>query len=260
MKLIKFWILLFFLLLQKSFASYIDCPTIGYYLNKGLLSDYKYLALKASYFYDNTYYSRFQEKFINVSPNKANVKLTTNACFLTLNIYKYLDVYGILGNSKFTLDDMIYAKNHLCWGAGGRLFLFQIKKFAAGIDGRYFRSDQKPTYLVDDKQLYPLATEQTYKYEEIQFALGFSYKVNIFLPYIGPYYLYSEVETIPKNGLIRVSSTDDLYDFQISTIENRKKFGLFLGVNILAHDKISLSFESRFFSQMAFSSALSVRF
>jgi hypothetical protein len=254
----KKWFLLFLLSCSYAFATYIGNPASCYYFRHGLLGDSQWVDFRASFVYDNIYKVNFYKKYVDVL-EIVPLKLEMRAAFLSLGIGSHMDLYGIVGSAQEKIDGF-YSQENFCWGGGARFCFFHMWNFAFSGDGRYFQAALKPKYALEQNIPLEIMPPFHFLYQEIQGAFTISYDMGIFLPYIGPYYLYSRNDPIPFEGLLRVPGIEELQNFQLNRMENKKKWGILIGGNLISEQKFDITLEGRFIAQNAVSIAAEVRF
>lgn len=219
-------------------------------------------SFRVGYLDDWVYKQQYLEKYPapETIPNQTDVKLSTYAALLTLNFKNQIDFYGIVGSSRIQLDQEIFTKRALGWGVGGKLILYKHQNFFVGTDVKYFRTDQKPRYLVFEGRPYNIVSDFRLRYEEIQAAFGISYRFWIFAPYINATYIDSEIEPLPAIFFVRLPEENVITDMETGAIASKKKWGMALGFTLVDCKKMSLSFEWRAFNQNAIDVNGEIRF
>lgn len=245
---------LFFLLLaaplSAMFTGNLAEPAL---MKKGIWFQSSWGSFRAGYTDDWVYRQEFQDEFeLGASSYTTTfLKLSTYAGLLTLNIKKGFDLYGIVGSSRLQIDDEIFTKRALSWGVGGKLILFKKKNFLIGADGKYFQTDQKPRYFVVEGAPYNIVSNYRLKYQEIQGAIGFSYAMWVFSPYINGTYIFTRIEPEPRVALVRLPEANDLAELESKSIISHKRWGLAIGLTLLDNSKATLGFEWRILNQNA---------
>jgi len=256
----RFFFFLFLVSSSFCFATYIGNPASCYYFKNGIISDYQWINLRASFVYDRIYKCIYYQKNVPIFVTKP-LKFEMRSALISLNVSNYMDIYGIIGSAQEVVDDC-YSNERFCWGGGARFCFFHIGNFAFGGDGRYFQSALTTKYALIEESLAPvdIVPPCGFLYQEVQGAFTITYNMGIFLPYIGPYYLYSRNNPVPTDAVVRISGDDRLYDFGPKFLENKRKWGLLLGANLLSEQKFDLTLEGRFIAQNGISIAAEVRF
>lgn len=256
-----FLLILFF---TKVHSIFVGNPAAPNLLQSGIIFKSKYMNLKAAYLYNNIYYARYKDKIHRKDSENSFVKLRTNASILTANIHEHLDILGILGSSKFKMDQNVSTNSKFSWGLGGKMIIFKKKNIFAAADVKYFRTKQGCDVLIDQKEVFPIVTPNFgFLYEEYQGALTAGYKIDIFIPYLGVTYLYSTITPYPyEKGVIRYPYPDNdiLGDFFTYKTKNSKNWGLVIGSSIFSNSKILLTIEGRMFDQNSIGFLGEVRF
>jgi hypothetical protein len=219
-------------------------------------------SFRVAYFDDYIYHERFRDEFKidDIPRSKSNMKLSTFAAQVSLNFRDRIDIYGIIGSSKIKIDDEIFSKRRLCGGLGTKFVIFHEKNFFIGADFKYFESDQKPAFFVVDGLSYDIESDFRLKYHEIQAALGCTYRIWIFAPYIAATYLIPKIEPHPHIAVVRLPDMDESVDVTIKSVSGMKRWGMALGLSVVDNSKASLAFEWRLFNQYAINVNAEVRF
>jgi hypothetical protein len=232
-------------------------------LTAGIISNNSsWCSIRIGYIDDYVYQQRFKDEYRieGLIRTKTFLKLSTHAAIATLNLRNWIDLYGIVGNSRMQLDREIFTKNELSWGVGIKLAFFQSGNFAIGTDVKYFETDQKPLYFVSDGLAYNILSSYRLKYHEIQGALGMCYRNKMIVPYVHATYIISKMEPQPMVVLVRLPDTGDMTDIISKSIMGQRRWGMAVGATLIGNDKISLSVESRFFNQNAIDANCEIRF
>lgn len=261
MRRILFFCIIFLFLKTNIYGIIVGNPSDPCLYLNGLFScNKKNYSLRASFLYNHVYKGRFVEKFRPFESTPSDIQYTLLASVLTLNLFNRLDLYGILGTSNLQIDQMIYTNRRFAWAAGLKAILLQIRCFDLSFDGKYFSTNQKPEYLVVEKDVYPLISSFEEKLEEYQASLALSYKTKLLIPYIGSTFLYSTITPTPKIGIISIPGAGESF-FETSDSITQKKWGMVVGISIINHKKqATLNLETRFFDQNAFAFVGTLRF
>lgn len=251
----------FFLLFGSSlYATYVDNVAAIHFFDGNFLFSSKVWCLKVEGFYDDIYKFRYKEKFTTFASNKTDIELVARGGLLALNIFNYVDFYGMVGVSSIHMDKLVYGKEKFFWSGGMRATVFHYKNFACGLDGRYFRNIHDINYFVLNGALAPVVTHFAFKYEEVQGAFVVCYKVDNFIPYAGVSFTYSEIEPVPQDGLLKLSGDGGYVDFHAKILENCRKWGAVIGFSIFAKNKFNINLEARFLAQQALAASFGIRF
>jgi hypothetical protein len=244
--------------LQAIFVGNFASPCLD--TESAFLPQYSWFGVRAGYVYDYIYKGRYEEKFKTLSSTPSHTKILTQVGLISFMIKKHLDIYGFMGKSHFQLDDLIYSNPRFSWGAGAKLTIAKFYKFRLGIDGKYFYMAPRASFFSLEKKIAPLISDFFMEYEEIQGAIGLSYKIDPFVPYAGLVYLHSSVEPHPKLGLLQIPLTDVIMDFTTNSAVSRRSWGAVLGTSIVSGKKFFLNLETRFAYQNAYSLSGELRF
>ena len=219
-------------------------------------------SFRVGYLDDWIYQQHCQDEFQfeGIARAQTDIRLSTYAALLTLNIKNWVDVYGIVGSSRMQIDREIFTKRALGWGVGGKLILFKYGNLFLGADVKYFETDQKPRYFVVDGLPFNIVSNYRLQYRDIQAALGLSYRAWIFAPYAHATYIDTQIEPKPAKLDVRFPDSDTITDVESKSIVGKKKWGLALGLTLAACKKVSLAFEWRAFNQNAIDVNGEIRF
>lgn len=230
------------------------------YANGLIFSGAKNYSLRIGYLYNHMYKGKFEDKFPTLPSTSSDIKYLLQASAAIINLHNRLDLYAILGTVNLRIDQMVYTDRRFAFGAGFKAIFFKINRFDLSLDGKYFQTNQKPQYLVVEKNVFPLASSFEQKLEEYQASLSLSYKTNLLIPYIGSTYLYSTITPDPKGGLITLPGGGLLF-FDTSDSITKNRWGMVIGVSIInKKNQAALNIETRVFDQNAFAFLGTIRF
>lgn len=221
--------------------------------------------LRAGYLSDFVYRAKFKDEFRlpGVSCTSSYIQLSTDAALVTLNIKNVFDLYVIAGSSKLQLDHEIYTSPEPALGFGGKFIFFRSGSLRVGADFKYFETDQKPLYFVNDGLAYNVESDFRLRYSEFQTAVGMSYRIPLLSPYIQVSYLIAKLEPHPYDAAVRMPQA--IYgptpaDIHSKPVTGQRRWGLALGMTIISTCKGSLTLESRMLNQNAVVVTGEVRF
>lgn len=212
-----------------------------------------WVSFRAGYLDDWVYQQQFRDDVEEPSDTdgKTIMKLSTYAGILTLNFTNRIDFYGIVGSSRLQLDEEIFTKRALSWGAGGKIVIFEEGNFFIGADFKYFQTNQKPRYLVHEGLAYNFAGDFRLNYTETQAAVGMAYRISICAPYIYGTYLISKLEPRPLKPLVRMPEENVIGDIELQRSIIQDRWGLALGLTLIDKAKATLAVEWRTLNQNA---------
>ena len=231
-------------------------------LSSVVRDDSENCALRVAYL-DDYIYSMHVKNEYNFGPSNEKppvVQLSTDAALITLNLWKRLDIYGIVGSSQLQMDEEIYTRNEFSWGVGGKILFFSNDNLRFGCDFKYFQSDQKPQFLVVSGMPFNIASDWTIVYEEYEAALGAAYQTTWLCPYINATYITSKIRPRPFSFLVDVPGMSEPSEASIHSFDAIRRWGLAVGATLIGGSKITFAIESRFFNQNAIDANLEVRF
>lgn len=254
----------FLLLLSISplSAMLVGNPAEPALIEKGVLSKYSCVSFRVGYLDDWVYKQRFQDEFKIEGETHARtfLELSTYAGMTTLNFIKRLDIYTLLGSSRMQIDEEIFTKRAFSWSVGTKLMFLKHKNFFMGTDIKYFQTDQKPKYFVIDGAPFNIVSNYKSKYQEVQAALGMSYQISLFVPYVNATYIFTHIEPEPPIILVRFPDMDEHVDLELKSVICKKKWGMALGFSLVDLSTAALSFEWRAFNQNAINVNGEIRF
>ncbi len=144
-----------------------------------------------------------------------------------------------------------YQTNYrLTWGVGGRLIAYQWGDSCIGLEGGFQWAN--PHIKWDALNGAAFTTGATMRYREWQVGLGFSHRIEIFIPYIAVKY---------SNVKIKVFSlrSDLELDHSHFRMRNRDHFGLVLGCTLAACKYFDVNVESRLIDEQAITLAGNIK-
>lgn len=179
----------------------------------------------------------------------------TNSGTLTLNFVDRLDLFGVFGSSR-VCTNWRYAYEstvnriavetgyHFLWAVGGRGILFEWGCTTLGLGGRYSAAHFKPaSTTVNGTPISSSGTEL--KWKEWQIDLDLSYKVDIFVPYVGVKYSNTHTMIGEYSVPINSSGSGSLH------MNNHKPVGIMVGCSLTTGKYFFLNVEARLIDEMA---------
>lgn len=261
--LMRLFVFIFLPLASMLHSFVIGNPAQPALCSASLIYDYSQnISFRAAYLDDYVYSQHVKNEF-DFGPSNEKpplVRFSTDAALLTLNLWKRLDLYGIVGSSKLQMDEEIYTRRELAWGVGGKLLFYNNGTVRFGCDFKYLQSDQRPLYLVVSGQPYNIASDWTLRYREYQAAIGLAVQAGFICPYINLTYLITKIEPHPFVFLVDVPGSSEPMDASIHSFDGIRRWGMAVGATLLAKSKGTLAIESRFFNQNAIDASLEFRF
>lgn len=187
--------------------------------------------------------------------------LNTNAAIVTMNIWDRLDVFATLGASHLFISTNasafqgaagelyeIETETDFSWSAGLRATLWECGCTTLGAEFQYFytRPDVSRVVQGEDAAVYPHNVQA--KYQEWQFGIGISHRINMIVPYAAM-----------KWGATKVNFDDAIIDFPgsvppttvLDDLKNQKDWGYAVGLSLIDCDKASFTAEARFSDEKA---------
>jgi len=226
---------------------FIGNPAEPALFEKGIVSNFSRVSLRLGYSGDWVYKQRFQEEFLIDEELHSKNELSTYAGMVTLNFFRRLDLYTLLGTSKMQMDEQIFSKREYAWCVGSKLVFLKCKNLFFGADVKYFETDQRPQYFVIDGAPYNVVNNYTSKYFDAQAAVGFAYRISLFVPYINATYIYTHIASAAT--LLRFPDANEITNYDLPSLICRKPWGMALGFSLIDCAKASLAFEWRLINQ-----------
>ncbi len=258
------------ILFVLSFASFLaEAALVGNPSNpslfkEGIFFSNKNYQLRAGYYFDNIYKSVFLDDIPTVESTDTFFKLRSYGSIITVNILNTLDVYTLLGVSKSQIDEQFFSSDRFSWGAGAKIIFYKFKNIDLALDGKYFRAKHNAENFIIEDSVFPVVSDHFgFLYEEFQASLCGSYKIDMFIPYVGATYLFSTLKPYPINlVLLRFPSPDQdmLSDFPIKETKNKNRWGAVVGISLVSKETISINLESRMVDQNAVNVTAELRF
>jgi len=190
----------------------------------------------------------------------------TNSATVTLNLLNRMDVYAVLGGSETKVnwrfeslvDTSITRINletntDLLWAVGSRVILFEWSNASLGVGGRYSSCDYSPQWVTSNGTSVSVSGAR-FNWDQWQVNLDFSYKINIFTPYIGTKYSSEKAELSNFSVPISQSLSGE------NTFENRIPVGLYLGCALSNGKYFMLNLEGRLIDEEAVTVSCDFRF
>lgn len=183
-----------------------------------------------------------------------------NFLSLTANLFHHLAVYA-KGGSVFPLFDFSATNPagvtfHLqteprtlaAWAVGVKCLVYKIDNVCFSIESSYFQTQH---HSIDVYSVVAPSSpvKSSLSWYNWQVSAGMSYQVKMLIPYMG----------------LKYSGTHVSLDAHLPTLgpfkmENRRKFGLFLGTTVLSSRYIDFNVEGRLIDEQSFSATLGVRY
>lgn len=208
----------------------------------------KWWNVRVSYIGDYVYKQRFHATDGSETSQK-RIKLWTQAGMFTLNFRDRLDLYAITGGLRLQVEQELITRQQFAWGFGGKLIFFHSGRFRLGCDFKYFQSDQSPYFFQEDNLAYNIISNFHYDYNEMQAALGISYRTKYFSPYVNGTYLIAKLDPKPPQVDVRLPMMNMDVEVIAQTIKSSRRFGMAIGATIIDQKKATLAIEWRAFNQ-----------
>jgi len=255
-------LLLFLLVTHSCFAFIVGNPAEPNLYHDGLFTDGpKNVNARVGYVSDYIYRVKIKDKSTDEESENSHLEISTYAAFLSLNFINAIDIYSILGSTNINSDDLGFVPRKFSWSVGMKAVILKVGNFLFGGDIKYFETIQKPDYYLFDGVPGFVTNKYTLTYKETQAALGAAYNFGTLIPYAGATYLEAELKPTPSYiGLSIPVWGDEAFGDDTKTQENRKEWGFYWGLTLLAANTVSLNVESRHFDQRDVNVSGQVRF
>jgi hypothetical protein len=217
----------------------------------GVLSDVtdQRVYLRGGYVTDLVFHMRFDDEFPTIDSSSAKISMTNYSSLISLNLYKKVDLYTLLGTMQLTIKDTMFFRRKYMWAIGAKGILYENNFLCLGADVKYLYSKQKALFLLYDNLPATLLTDFLLGYQEVQGSVSFAYKWRYFSPYVGGAYLYAKGMPDSPVGFFNLSAWDMDFEFPAVNIVNRKRWGLYAGFTIFSKEAASINVEGRLYDQ-----------
>ncbi len=258
----KIGLLVGLILCANIFAAPVGNPSSPRLINEGFfIPKTSPVSVRAGYEGDFVGDARL-EQYNESSGRVDDYTQDSNCGVLTLNVLDRIDVYSLFGSSRtnadwrFTTDVTHRAEVEtlydFIWGVGARGILWGNEAMCLGLGGRYEQSHYDSLWMTIDGDV-QLADGAYLHWREWQIDLDFSYKIDIFTPYIG--LKYSNART-KISGDVPISNNGS----EINQFENRNPVGIFIGCSLSSGKYFMLNVEGRLIDESAVTISGDLRF
>lgn len=194
-----------------------------------------------------------------------NNQQTTNSGTATLNFLDRIDLFGVFGSSRITANWRfsglkrtinrveIETDYRFLWALGARVILYQWGNATLGAGGRYSTFCAPISWLTLNGSLKTTEAENL-EWRQWQTNLLFSYKIDLFIPYLGINYLSAQTKLRDFSVPISSSLSDCLH------MKNRSSTGLIIGSALTTGKYFMLNIEGRLINEEAFSISGDIKF
>ena len=125
-----------------------------------------------------------------------------------------------------------------------------MNRFSFAVESSYFQTDHRNFLLYTaTPPVGPANTRTSWYNWQVSFAL--SWNVCPLVPYAGTKY---------SRTILTLDQSKPVVSLEPLKLDNRRKFGFFLGCTLLASRYLELNFEGRFIDEQAFSGTLGFKF
>jgi len=197
-----------------------------------------------------------------------DVELSFYGSKIGVSLFDKAIIYGLVGAGSAQEEIDISGtkvefetETDFAWGVGASVIAYETKidGFGNGIlrvggDIKYRSAEPSVDKVTIGSVVYDLPnaliTDSSVEYNEFQTALGLSYQLDKFIPYMG-------VKFCGLDGDVKATLSGTEYK---DSFEEEESVGMFVGTDILIGDSISLNVEGRFIDEEAISFGASIRF
>ena len=254
----------FFLISSSLFASPVGNPSFPELLQQGFaIPENNWINFRLGYegdFVGDARMTQTEESSGRVD----NFKQDTNSGTVTLNIMDRLDLYGVFGSTRICSDwrftttgttqrAQVETNYQFLWAVGARASLYRWGCTTLGLGGRYSASDLKPSWIAINGT--PAATgSASFDWMQWQVDLDLSYKIDLFIPYIGVKYLNAKVKTGTYPEAVSSDGSGSLH------MKNRTPVGIVVGCTLTTGKYFMLNVEGRLIDEEAATISGDLRF
>ncbi|MCI0382186.1 MAG: hypothetical protein L0207_03940 [Chlamydiae bacterium] len=251
----------FVLCTSKVFGLYFSNPLEPDLVDQGFFipKDF-FLGLKAGYQRDMVLDRKLRVKSGVVKGRVDEFQFLMDQGVITLNFLNRLETYGSLGSMNAFVrhrphvDHRIreyQTSDHLTWGVGGRLLLFNWESATFGIDGKYQRGYPHVKWNSIGGEAF--STGARLLYREWQVGFGVSYEIDFLIPYAA--FTYSSARATMK----KVKPNMQLGTSRF-TMKSREFFGLCLGFSLTPGKYFDINVETQLFSEQGYTLSGNLKF
>jgi hypothetical protein len=255
-------LLLLIFLSSGCFAAPVGNPLNPAVIKQGFfISQGSWINIRAGYEGNFVYDSKMKETLPQHN-HIDNFKQDVNSATLTFNIHNRFDLYALAGEERIRSDWRfndttahrieLESHFHFSWGSGAKVILFEWGKVALSAGGRYSQTKPKLLWLTDNG-VEQFLSKESIKYSEWQTDLGFSYRIDMLIPYLGAKYSSSKFSIEETSVLLENNSTS-------IHMKNRNNFGVYLGCSLSNSKYFMLQIEARLLDEEAVTVSGDVRF
>lgn len=257
---------IFFLLPIALSAAPVGNPAAPQLITEGFISANNNFCLSSRVGYEGDFVSDARMKQTeNGSGDIDNYTQDTNSGTVTLSILDRADVYGVFGSSRTYADWRFNqpdgATNRIeletsyrfVWAAGGRFILYEWGNAILGLGGRYSQSSAPISWITFNGAPESIS-EASLDWHQWQVNLLFSYKIDLFIPYLGMNYLSEHTKAGPFPVPVSGRGSDFLH------LKNRSSTGLVIGASLTTGKYFMLNIEGRLINEEAFSISGDIKF
>lgn len=227
-----------------------------------IMSKEAFLTLEAGYLGDWVFERELElrENEQGIRDQFDNFKRQTQSGFIGLNFADRVEFFSLLGVSNLKFSQLPSKTTKIDYNSD---FQFYYGFFAEALLAYWGKVDMSLASSygyykgsfdhveVNGASIHPNASH--YKYQEWNVSLAFSYKMDIFTPYLGFSYAHLQLKLKGLNTL-------PLSELNALTINNKRPVGLFGGFSIEPFKAVSLNLEARVIDEIALTLSLKVRF
>lgn len=180
---------------------------------------------------------------------------------LTANILRRINFYAKAGTVQprfqFALPGAVTTSNSLtnrktlpAWGLGAKVLAFKVDRLSFAVESSYFQTDHR-NFLLFSATTPVNPANRDVRWYNWQVSSAVSWNICPLVPYAGAKY---------SRTILTLDQSTQAIPVDPFKLDNRRKFGFFLGCTLLASRYLEMNFEGRFIDEQSFSGTLGFRF
>lgn len=196
-----------------------------------------------------------------------STKIFTNAGFIALNFWERLDLFATFGGTELQFETRsnvlgraginyivkFETDTHFSWSVGLRGTIWECGYLGVGVEAQYFHTRPELNLIWGEAENpFYFQNSDRAKYQEWQFGLGASYRINIgwcstaLIPYVAAKWDRVHISF----DHLRVAATSG-GTYTLDNLENERDWGFALGLTLVGCHKASVTVEGRFANEHA---------
>ncbi|MBN1915146.1 MAG: hypothetical protein JW769_04590 [Parachlamydiales bacterium] len=203
--------------------------------------------------YEGNYLSDARLENKTTSHKIYNVERFDNTALLSLSIERRFDLFALLGASRFNAkwqaqfpEGLTYfetgTQQGFLWEAGGKGIFYEWGNLSLSLGGRYAATIADCDWLTQNGQPQEVSPKEKWRDRTWQVDLAFSYKVDLFIPYLGMTYLSSQSRL---KGDMPIADEGDV----VLHMKTKNRYGMVVGCALSTGKICSINLEARLFNE-----------